>query len=53
VDVLHLACAEKSGDFMLTIDGDIVKKTENTQVKVKVESPLIPLKNATGGWIRA
>ena len=39
-DALHLACAEKSADVMLTTDDDIVKKTKNAQVKVKVENPL-------------
>ncbi len=40
VDALHLACAEKSADVILTTDDDIVKKAKNPSVKVDVENPL-------------
>lgn len=39
IDALHIACAEKSADVMLTTDDDIVKKVKRS-VKVSVENPL-------------
>jgi len=42
VDALHVACAEKSADVMLTTDDGIVKKVMANKniIKVKVENPL-------------
>jgi len=39
---LHLACAEKSVEVMLTTDDEIVKKVKanNNIVKVRVENPV-------------
>ena len=42
IDALHLACAEKSVEVMLTTDDEIVKKVKanNNIVKVRVENPV-------------
>jgi len=42
IDALHVACAEKSADIMLTTDDDIVKKVKANKdlIKVRVENPL-------------
>ena len=42
VDALHIACAEKSVEVMLTTDDEIVKKVKvnNNIVKVRVENPV-------------
>jgi len=42
LDALHLACAEKSAEVMLTTDDEIVKKVmaNNSIVKVRVENPV-------------
>lgn len=42
LDALHLACAEKSAEIMLTTDDEIVKKVmaNNSLVKVRVENPV-------------
>jgi predicted nucleic acid-binding protein len=42
MDALHLACAEKSVEVMLTTDDEIVKKVKanNNIVKVRVENPV-------------
>ena len=42
LDALHLACAEKSAEVMLTTDDEIVKKVmvNDNIVKVRVENPV-------------
>ena len=42
LDALHLACADKSAEVMLTTDDEIVKKVmaNNSLVKVRVENPV-------------
>jgi predicted nucleic acid-binding protein len=42
IDALHLACAEKSVEVVLTTDDQIVKKVKanNNIVKVRVENPV-------------
>lgn len=42
LDALHLACAEKSADVMLTTDDEIVKRVmaNNSLLKVRVENPV-------------
>lgn len=42
VDALHVACAEKSADVMLTTDDDIVKKVKANMglIKIRVENPV-------------
>ena len=42
LDALHIACAEKSVEVMLTTDDEIVKKVKvnNNIVKVRVENPV-------------
>jgi len=42
IDALHVACAEKSADVMLTTDDDIVKKVKANKnlIKVRVENPV-------------
>ncbi len=42
LDALHLACAEKSSDVMLTTDDDIVKKVmaNDYLLEVRVENPV-------------
>ncbi len=42
LDALHLACAEKAAEIMLTTDDEIVKKVmaNDTIVKVRVENPV-------------
>ncbi len=42
LDALHLACAEKSAEVMLTTDDEIVKKVmvNDSLIKVRVENPV-------------
>jgi len=42
IDALHVACAEKSTDVILTTDDDIVKKVKANKdlIKVRVENPV-------------
>jgi predicted nucleic acid-binding protein len=42
LDALHLACAEKSAEIMLTTDDEIVKKVmvNDSLIKVRVENPV-------------
>ena len=42
IDPLHVACAEKFADVMLTTDDEIVKKIKNSRVSVniRVENPV-------------
>ncbi len=42
LDALHLACAEKSSEVMLTTDDEIVKKVmvDDSFIKVRVENPV-------------
>lgn len=42
LDALHLACAEKSAEVMLTTDDEIVKKVmaNNSLLKIRVENPV-------------
>ncbi|NJD76478.1 MAG: type II toxin-antitoxin system VapC family toxin [Candidatus Methanoperedens sp.] len=42
LDALHLACAEKSSEVMLTTDDEIVKKVmvDDSLIKVRVENPV-------------
>ncbi len=42
VDALHIACAERSADVMLTSDDEIVKKVKANKslIKVRVENPV-------------
>jgi len=49
LDALHLACAEKSAEVMLTTDDEIVKKVmaNDSIVKVRVENPVRWLMEAT------
>jgi predicted nucleic acid-binding protein len=49
LDALHLACAEKSAEVMLTTDDDIVKKVmiNNSLIKLRVENPVIWLMEKT------
>ncbi len=42
IDALHLACAEKSSDILLTTDDDFVRKVKENEdrIKVRVENPV-------------
>lgn len=42
LDALHLACAEKSAEVMLTTDDDIVKifRIKKNKIKIRVENPV-------------
>ncbi len=42
LDALHLACAEKSAEVMLTTDDEVVKKVmvNDSLIKVRVENPV-------------
>ncbi len=42
LDALHLACAEKSAEVMLTTDDEVVKKVivNDSLLKVRVENPV-------------
>jgi len=42
LDALHLACADKSAEVMLTTDDEIVKKVmaNDSIVKIRVENPV-------------
>ncbi len=42
IDALHLACAEKSSDMLLTTDDDFVRKVKDDKnhVKIRVENPV-------------
>lgn len=42
IDALHLACAEKSSDILLTTDDDFVRKVKENEdrIKIKVENPV-------------
>jgi predicted nucleic acid-binding protein len=42
LDALHLACAEKSAEVMLTTDDDIMKtaRANNSLIKIRVENPV-------------
>lgn len=42
LDALHLACAEKSAEVMLTTDDEVVKKVmvNGSLIKVRVENPV-------------
>ncbi|RLG58033.1 MAG: PIN domain-containing protein [Candidatus Hydrothermarchaeota archaeon] len=44
IDALHLACAEKFVDVMLTTDDEIIKKVRANKeefIKIKVENPVV------------
>ena len=42
IDALHIACAEKSADVMLTTDNEIIKKVKKnkSRFKIEVENPV-------------
>lgn len=42
IDALHLACAERSAEIMLTTDNEIIKKVmaNNSLLKIRVENPV-------------
>lgn len=42
VDALHVACAERSVDVMLTTDDEIVKKVKINKglIRIRVENPV-------------
>jgi len=39
IDALHVACAERFTDIMVTTDDEIVKKVKN-KVKIEIENPV-------------
>ena len=39
IDALHVACAEKSADVMLTTDDEIIKKIRD-KVKIEIKNPV-------------
>lgn len=42
LDALHLACAERAADVMLTIDDEIVERFKSNKrlIRIKVENPV-------------
>ena len=47
IDALHVACAERFTDIMVTTDDEIVKKVKN-KVKIEIENPVKLLTEAFG-----
>ena len=43
IDALHLACAERSSEILLTTDDDFVRKVKENKdrIRIKVENPVI------------
>ncbi len=50
IDALHLACAEKSSDILLTTDDDFVRKVKENKnhIKIRVENPVTWLMEVLG-----
>jgi len=51
VDALHVACAERSVDVMLTIDDELLKKVKINKniIRIRVENPVRWLINGDDG----